>query len=192
MEWGFKENRVAVNALHECGKSDSQIFKPLKPLRILWNFIYRAIKSCKELWSVADRARSGRMKSVRAESANKTVQDWIHQNPLWKQKIMSWELHISTQSSRDLSGTIYTWQRTSVQRYTSLPPLWRRSSGQEQSVSSSGTLTTGMKTSSSRTRNFSPSRRSITTRATRLMLKHPLRCILRLHGCHHPSYVMVW
>jgi len=34
MEWGFKENRVAVVALHKCGKSDSQIFKLLKPLKI--------------------------------------------------------------------------------------------------------------------------------------------------------------
>jgi hypothetical protein len=24
------------------------------------------------------------------------------------------------------------------------------------------------------------------------MLKRPLRCILRVEGCHHPSYVMVW
>jgi hypothetical protein len=34
MEWGFKENRVAVIALHKWGKSDSQIFKLLKPLKI--------------------------------------------------------------------------------------------------------------------------------------------------------------
>jgi len=24
------------------------------------------------------------------------------------------------------------------------------------------------------------------------MLKRPLGCILRVQGCHHPSYVMVW
>jgi len=34
MEWGFKENCVAVIALHKCGKSDSQISKLLKPLKI--------------------------------------------------------------------------------------------------------------------------------------------------------------
>jgi hypothetical protein len=34
MDWGFKENRVAVTALHKCGKSDSQILKLLKPLKI--------------------------------------------------------------------------------------------------------------------------------------------------------------
>jgi len=50
----------------------------------------------------------------------------------------------------------------------------------------------GTKTSSSRTRNFSPSRSSITTRTTIFMLKRPLRCILRLQGSHHASYVMVW
>jgi len=43
-KWGFKENCVAVIALHKCGKSDSQIFKVFKPLKISRNFIYRGIK----------------------------------------------------------------------------------------------------------------------------------------------------
>ena len=73
MEWGFKENHVAVTILHKCGKSDSQIFKLLQPLKILRNFIYRAIKCHKELWGIEDRARSGLLKSVRAEGAIKTV-----------------------------------------------------------------------------------------------------------------------
>jgi hypothetical protein len=34
MEWGFKEDRVAVIALHKCGKSNSQFFELLKPLKI--------------------------------------------------------------------------------------------------------------------------------------------------------------
>jgi hypothetical protein len=34
MDWGFEEKRVALIALHKCGKSDSQIFKLLKPLKI--------------------------------------------------------------------------------------------------------------------------------------------------------------
>jgi len=108
MKWGFKENRVAVIALHKCGKSDSQIFKLLKPLKISRNFIYRAIKLYKEIWGVEDRARSGRLKSVRAEAAIKRARGRIRRNPLWKQKIMSRELSISTQSSRASSGTIYT------------------------------------------------------------------------------------
>ena len=58
--------------------------------------------------------------------------------------------------------------------------LWRRSDGQEQSIPSSGTLRMGTKTFSSRMRNFSPSRSSITTRTTRFMLKRPLRCVLRV------------
>jgi hypothetical protein len=49
MEWVFKENRVAVIALDKCGKSGSQIFKLLKPLKISGNSIYRAIKCYKEL-----------------------------------------------------------------------------------------------------------------------------------------------
>jgi transposase len=63
MEWDVKENRVAVIALHKCGKSDSQIFKLLKPLKISPNFVYRTIKRYKELWRVEDRARLGRLKS---------------------------------------------------------------------------------------------------------------------------------
>jgi len=34
MEWGFKENCVTVIVVHKCGKSDSQMFKLLKPLKI--------------------------------------------------------------------------------------------------------------------------------------------------------------
>ena len=30
MEWGFKENHVAVIALHKCGKPDSQNFQTLE------------------------------------------------------------------------------------------------------------------------------------------------------------------
>jgi transposase len=94
MEWGFKENRVAVIALHKCERSDSKIFKLLKQLKISRNFVYRAIKRYKELWGVEDRPRSGRLKSVRAEAAIKTVRERIRRNPLWKQKIMSRELNI--------------------------------------------------------------------------------------------------
>ena len=77
MEWGFKENRVVVIALHKYRKSDSQIFKLLKPLKMLQNFICRAIKRYKELWGDEDRTRSGRLKSVRAEAAIRTVQERI-------------------------------------------------------------------------------------------------------------------
>jgi hypothetical protein len=82
MEWGFKENHVAVTALHKYRKSDSQIFKLLKPLKISRDFIYQAIKRYKEFWGVEDRARSGRLKSVRTEAAIKTVQEWICRNLL--------------------------------------------------------------------------------------------------------------
>jgi len=108
MEWGVKENHVAVIALHNCGKSYSQIFKPLKQLKILQMFIYQAIKYYKELWKVEDRAWSGCLKSVRAEAAIKSARERIRQNPLWKQKITSRKLNISTQSSHASSGTIYT------------------------------------------------------------------------------------
>jgi hypothetical protein len=106
-EWGVKYNHEAVIALPNCEKSHSQISKLLKPLKISHMFIHPAIKHYKELWRIEDRARSGRLKSVRAEATIKTVQEWIRQNPLWKQ-IMSRKLNISTQSSRVSSGMIYT------------------------------------------------------------------------------------
>jgi hypothetical protein len=97
MEWGFKENRVAVIALHKCGKSDSQIFKLLKPLKISRNFTHRAIKRYKELWGAEDGDRSGRLRSVRAETAINTERELIRGNPLWKEKFVSRKLNISTQ-----------------------------------------------------------------------------------------------
>ena len=130
MEWSVKKNHVTVIALHNCRKSHYQIFKLLKPLTISWMFIYWAIKHYKELWRVEDSARSRRLKSVRAEAAIKTVWEWIRQNLLWKQ-IMSQKLNILTQSSCVSSGMIYTWERTSAQRDTSLL-LLGRFDGQEQ------------------------------------------------------------
>jgi transposase len=74
---------VAVIALHKWGKSDSQIFQLLKPLKISRNFVCRAIKRYKELGGVED--GTGCLKSVWAEAAVKTVREWIRRNLLWKQ-----------------------------------------------------------------------------------------------------------
>jgi hypothetical protein len=89
MEWGVKENHVAVIALHNWGKSHSQIFELLKPLKILRMFVGWAVKCYKEFWRVEDWAQSGRLKNVRAQATIKTVWERIRQNLLWKQKIMS-------------------------------------------------------------------------------------------------------
>ena len=77
MEWGFKENRVAVIALYKCGKSETQIFELLKPLKISRNFFCRAIKCYKELWSVEDRACSGCLRCLRTKATIKTVWERI-------------------------------------------------------------------------------------------------------------------
>jgi hypothetical protein len=49
MEWGIRENHVAVIALHNWGKSHSQIFELLKLLKILRMFVGWAVKLYKEL-----------------------------------------------------------------------------------------------------------------------------------------------
>ena len=54
MQWGVKENCVAVIALHK-----------LKPLKISRNFVYQAIKRYKKLWRVEDRAWSGCLEGSR-------------------------------------------------------------------------------------------------------------------------------
>jgi len=76
MEWGFKENCVAVIALHKCRKSDSQIFELLKRLKISRNFVCQVIRRYKELWGV-DRARSGRPRCVRSKATIKTAWERI-------------------------------------------------------------------------------------------------------------------
>jgi hypothetical protein len=80
MKWGFKENRVAVIVFHKCGKSDYRSFELLKPLKIWRKFVCRLIKRYKELWGVEDRTRSARLKSVKAETAIKTVRERIRRN----------------------------------------------------------------------------------------------------------------
>jgi len=62
MKWGVEENHAAVIALHNCGKSYSQIFELLKQLKISRLLIYWAIKCYEELWRVEDRAQSGCLK----------------------------------------------------------------------------------------------------------------------------------
>lgn len=98
MEWGIKENRVAVIALFKCGKSESEIYKLLKNLKISRMFINRAIKRYNELSGVQDRVRSGRPRSVRTPETIKAVRERIRRNPLRKQKILSRELNISNRS----------------------------------------------------------------------------------------------
>jgi hypothetical protein len=77
MERGFKDNHVAVIALHKCGKSDSQVFELLKPLKNSRNFFYSAITRYKVLWGVEDRAQSGNTRCARTKAAIKTVWEWI-------------------------------------------------------------------------------------------------------------------
>jgi hypothetical protein len=166
MEWGVKENHVAVFALHNCGKSYSQIFKFLKPWKISHMFIYQEIKHYEELSRVEDRAQSGHLKNMRSQDDTKTVQERIHRNLLWKREIMSRELKILTDpinvaphqgrpthdSALPFKGpnpySCFKDDQTDKSRAS--PPLkWRE---------------TGTKTSSSQTRKSSPSRSSTTTK----------------------------
>jgi len=65
-------------------------------------FIYWAIKHCKELWRVEDRALSGCLKSVRDEAAIKTVWEPVCQNLLWKHNSISQKLNIFTPALKEI------------------------------------------------------------------------------------------
>ena len=86
----------------------SQIFEPLKPLKILRMYIFREIKCDEEHWRVEDRAQAGRRKSLMAETIIKIVRERIHWNLVCKQKIMSQGKTYRPSLHRALTGTINT------------------------------------------------------------------------------------
>lgn len=98
MEWGDKQNRIAVVALHKCGFEKSDIFKTLKPLGISRMFVYRAVKLFIETGGVDDRSRPGRPRSIRTPEVINAVKARIRRNPLRKQKIMAREMTLSKMS----------------------------------------------------------------------------------------------
>lgn len=121
MEWGKKENRIAVIALHRCDKSATEIFNLLKPLKITKKFIYRTVKRYTDISSVDDKARSGRPREIRTPAVIKAVAARIRRNPLRKQKIMSREMKIKPRTmsriiKQDLGLGAY--RRTTGQRLT--------------------------------------------------------------------------
>lgn len=94
MEWGTKENRIAVIALYKVGKEPADIFDTLKKLGISRMFVYRTIQRYTETMSVDDRERSGRPRSIRTNQAVNAVKARIRRNPIRKQKILSREMRI--------------------------------------------------------------------------------------------------
>ena len=75
MEWGDKENRIAVIALHKVGMEPNTIFETLHSLGISRMFVYRAINRYNETSSVYDRKRSGRPRIIRTKKAIKAVRE---------------------------------------------------------------------------------------------------------------------
>ena len=113
MEWGDKENRIAVIALHKVGMEPNAIFKTLHTLGISKMFVYRAINRCNETSSVCDRKRSGRPRSVRTKKVVKAVRERIRRNPVRKQKILSREMKIAPRTmSRILKDDLAHKRRT--------------------------------------------------------------------------------
>lgn len=95
MEWGDKENRIAVIALHKCGMEKRKILTTLMKLKISRSFVFRTIKRFEETSGIADRQRSGRPRTSRSVRVVKAVQARIRRNPLRKQKIMSLEMGVT-------------------------------------------------------------------------------------------------
>ena len=59
MESTDKENRIAVIALHKCGIKRAHIFELLKPLNIIFVFVYRTVKLVLDTGGVRDCKRFG-------------------------------------------------------------------------------------------------------------------------------------
>jgi transposase len=94
MDWGVKENRIAVIALYKVGMEPSHIFETLKKLEISRMFVYRTIQRYTGTSSIDDSKRSGRPRSVRTIQAVNAVRARIRRNPIRKQKILSREMKI--------------------------------------------------------------------------------------------------
>ncbi|RVE44681.1 hypothetical protein evm_010700 [Chilo suppressalis] len=95
MEWTWKEDRVAVIALHRCGYAPIQFFDILKNLNITKRFVYRTIKRYNEDSSVDDRSRSGRPRSVRTPAVIKAVKARIQRNPKCMQTLLALQMGLS-------------------------------------------------------------------------------------------------
>lgn len=90
-----EQKRAAVIALHREKKTPSEIFKLVKHLGIKRLFVYRTIKRFSETNSIADRARSGRSRSVRTPALVKAVRERIRRNPCHKKSLLAKQIEVS-------------------------------------------------------------------------------------------------
>ncbi|KAL4132026.1 hypothetical protein QTP88_009247 [Uroleucon formosanum] len=169
MEWGIKENRIAVIALFKCNKTPLEIFNLLKLLKITKKFVYRTIKRFKEFNTIDDKPRSGRPRELRTNAAVKAVAQRIRRNPLRKQKIMAREMKIPPRSmsriiKEDLGLGAY--RRSIGQRLTDALHQIERQEG----------------------RSYFIGTQKMATDRYCLQMK---KCLLVERG-HHPASVMVW
>lgn len=98
MDWGLKENRVAVIALHKCGHPPNVILKLLQNLKINKQFVYRTINRYNSTLSFDDRKRSGRPRTVRTPALIKAVKARIARNPVRKQKLLAIQMSVKRSS----------------------------------------------------------------------------------------------
>lgn len=195
MEWGIKENRIAVIALHKCGKSANEIFKLLKPLKITQRFVFRAIRRFDETQSFCDRERSGRPRDIRTPAAIKAVESRIRRNPLRKQQIMAREMSISTRSMsriiksdlgmgafRRSTGHLLTSQLKSIRTTRSKALLQRYDNNKHRQIlfTDEKIFTVEEKFNRQNDRIYAHSSREAREVAS------------RVQRGHHPASVMVW
>lgn len=195
MDWGDKENRVAVIALHKCGFEKSAIFKTLQPLGISRMFVYRAVKLFEETGGIDDRPRSGRPRTVRTPQAIKAVEARIRRNPLRKQKIMSREMQISRLSMsriirEDLglgaykrhTGHLLTVDLKNKRKQKSKDLLIRYAGGKHRQI-----LFTDEKIFNVE-EHYNKQNDKVYARSS----KEASQVVPRIQKGHHPASVMVW
>lgn len=195
MEWGVKENRITVVGLYKCGKTASEIFELLKPLKITRMFVYRTINRFNKENTITDRQRSGRPRTVRTSAVIKAVRERIRRNPLRKQKIMAREVQISTRSmsrliTKDLKMGAYrrsTGHRLTVNlrriRETRARELLRRhANGDHRNIlfTDEKIFTVEQKFNKQNDRVYAHSSREAA------------EVVPKVERGHHPASVMVW
>lgn len=93
-----KSLRALVIKLHDEGKTNPEIVKTLKPLKINRMFVYRTLKRYKETSSLDDRPRSGRPRSARTPAIVKRVREMIRRNPRRRQTHLARKYNVGQSS----------------------------------------------------------------------------------------------
>lgn len=189
---GRKDLRTTVIALFIAGKLPMQIFRQLKNLNVSRNFVYYTIKNYKDISSVDDRPRSGRLRSVRTKNNIKVVRERLRRSPCRSLKNMALQVKISRSSvsrilKQDLKVRSYSRrkdhhlnERLKKIRLDRCRPLLRRHDGKNILFTDKKIFTVEEKYNRQNHKVYARSSREVPPIAR------------NIQRSHHPASAMVW